>query len=575
MASRAAGRRASASARKAVVGVRSTGFAAVATETSNGRSRSTPAARAAGPKAELRALVHGEDAVAAAEGDDADARAAGSRSAGSPRAGARRRPAPRPSTRGSRPAPPARRRRRGPRRPGRRCGRAALRARLVAPDLMSTTGFRRAPRLREGPAKARVVGGPLEIGADDPRTLVLRQRADVVGEADDRLVAAADQGADAEARLKDDRDGLVAMPPDWLMSAIEPGGSSSTSCSAVAKVGVTGKAALMKPTQFGPHRVKPTARQSATISRWSAMPPGARIRKAAGIGDAVAHARGRAIADRLGEALGGNGEDGEMGDPGRSPTAGNGREARQPARAGPVDRPHRARKAELDSRRTVSPPRLPGRSDAPMTATDAARECRRRRGTRRGAGRRGSTVGRGAPRIRAIGAPAGSRPAGAPAGSARTRSGCRRCPTSATSSFASAWSRSEREEESKEQPQHHQREAERREERGEGYERGDGSRPPAGPRGAEVPKEVSGAPARPARSHRAPEDGEARAPPRTRGTRTRPEIAFSRRRTPRRQEDAGRRDDQGARSGGGDSTRAGGEERPWLTRRSSTGRGHR
>ena len=47
-ASSACGRSASDSARNAVVGVRSTGFAAVATEMSSGRSRSTPAALSGG-----------------------------------------------------------------------------------------------------------------------------------------------------------------------------------------------------------------------------------------------------------------------------------------------------------------------------------------------------------------------------------------------------------------------------------------------------------------------------------------------------------------------------------------------
>ena len=122
-ASSACGRSARDSARNAVVGVRSSGLAAVATEMSSGRSRSTHAALSAGvAEPELRALVHRQDAVAAAERDDAHAPAG-------------RRPAAVPDQqerdvdqlldrvrRGSRPAPAGRRPPRDPRRRARRCG---------------------------------------------------------------------------------------------------------------------------------------------------------------------------------------------------------------------------------------------------------------------------------------------------------------------------------------------------------------------------------------------------------------------------------------------------------------------
>ena len=65
---------------------------------------------------------------------------------------------------------------------------------------------------------------------------------------------------------------LVAMPPLWATIEIPPGRSASISRSAVENVGVAGKVALMTPTQFGPHRMKPVSRHRATSARWSSAP---------------------------------------------------------------------------------------------------------------------------------------------------------------------------------------------------------------------------------------------------------------------------------------------------------------
>ena len=71
MMSSACGSCANASARNAVVGVRSRGLAADATETRSGRSRSAPSALNAGVERSLmRALVGGQNAIATAERDD-------------------------------------------------------------------------------------------------------------------------------------------------------------------------------------------------------------------------------------------------------------------------------------------------------------------------------------------------------------------------------------------------------------------------------------------------------------------------------------------------------------------------
>ena len=65
---------------------------------------------------------------------------------------------------------------------------------------------------------------------------------------------------------------LVAIPPLWLTIEMVPGRSRSTSWSAVAKVPVIGMAALITPTQLGPHSVNPACRHSSTSASWRATP---------------------------------------------------------------------------------------------------------------------------------------------------------------------------------------------------------------------------------------------------------------------------------------------------------------
>ena len=83
---------------------------------------------------------------------------------------------------------------------------------LVAPALISTTGFRRSPRLLERADELPCVGGALEVAGDDLRARVLGERVEIVGVADDRLVPAADHVAASEARLLDERERRRADP---------------------------------------------------------------------------------------------------------------------------------------------------------------------------------------------------------------------------------------------------------------------------------------------------------------------------------------------------------------------------
>ena len=146
MMSSACGSCASASARNAVVGVRSSGLAAVATETRSGRSRSDAfATQRRRGRARLRALVRAEHAVAAAERDDAHA---GDRTRPCPRcrrAAAGDRRAPPPSGRASRPFPcsTASTTRSSPT-SAPVCACAARAVAPVVPALISTTGLPRA-----------------------------------------------------------------------------------------------------------------------------------------------------------------------------------------------------------------------------------------------------------------------------------------------------------------------------------------------------------------------------------------------------------------------------------------------
>ena len=62
------------------------------------------------------------------------------------------------------------------------------------------------------------------------------------------------------------------MPPLCVTIEIGPGRSDWISCSTVAKVEVTGVAALMMPTQFGPQSLKSFSRHNATRRFCSSSP---------------------------------------------------------------------------------------------------------------------------------------------------------------------------------------------------------------------------------------------------------------------------------------------------------------
>ena len=116
-----------------------------------------------------------------------------------------------------------------------------------------------ASRLGQRAGELGTVLHAFQIGGDHLRALVAGQRIEIIGERHHRFVAAADQVAETESGLLDKRKGRRADPPLCVTIEIGPARNAVNSCSTVAKVEVTGVAALMMPTQFGPHSLNPVS----------------------------------------------------------------------------------------------------------------------------------------------------------------------------------------------------------------------------------------------------------------------------------------------------------------------------
>ena len=149
------------------------------------------------------------------------------------------------------------------------------------PALISTTGL---PR-RRASSSARTSFAPslhaFEVAADDSVPSSRAKRMEVVGEVDDGLVAAADQVAEAEAGLAaPSRTRSCAMPPLWLTIEITPG-AQRVDLVQRGREGrrSTGSAALMTPTQLGPHSAKPGLAAQARRARAAARRPRRRPRR--------------------------------------------------------------------------------------------------------------------------------------------------------------------------------------------------------------------------------------------------------------------------------------------------------
>ena len=104
----------------------------------------------------------------------------------------------------------------------------------------------------------------------------------------------------------------MPMLPLCVTIEIGPARSVSNSDSAVAKVAVTGDAALMMPMQLGPHSVKPTSRQTAASLFCNATPsPPTSAKPPANI-TPLRVPRAAQAADRLGDRIGGDRQDDQI-----------------------------------------------------------------------------------------------------------------------------------------------------------------------------------------------------------------------------------------------------------------------
>ena len=168
---------------------------------------------------------------------------------------------------------------------------------------------------------------------------------------------------------------VTAVPPLWLTIDTAPGMKWSTSLISELNDAVRPMAVLITPMQFGPHSLRPVPRQTSSSSRCRARPsasvsanPPAQT-TAAGT-RAARQSRTTGTTDSAGTAMiawsGTAGSAARLGKQRRPPTTS------RPALTGQMA----PRYPNFWRKPTASPPRLPSRSEAPMTATD--------RGARRG-----------------------------------------------------------------------------------------------------------------------------------------------------------------------------------------------
>ena len=224
----------------------------------------------------------------------------------------------------------------------RRPGAGARRAGLDQDD-----GLPPIPRLLERADELPGVGGALEVAGDDVGARVPGERVEIVGVADDRLVPAADHVATAEARLLDERERRRADPAALGDDGDAPGpqhvhleergrerrgGGERRVDDADAVRAAEREPGLPAQGDEGPLELGARA---------------ARLAEPARVGDAVADARPGALPDRVEQRLRRHGQHGEVGDAGH---LGDRRKGRQAGHGGgrPADGPHRSGESELD-----------------------------------------------------------------------------------------------------------------------------------------------------------------------------------------------------------------------------------
>ena len=157
----------------------------------------------------------------------------------------------------------------------------------------------------------------------------------------------------------------MPMPLLWVTIEIGPARSVSNSDNAVAQVAVTGDAALMMPMQLGPHSVKPTSRQTAASLFCNATPSPPTSANTMPLRVPRA-AQARIVSTTVSAGIDRMTRSGVSG---RSSIVGKHCTPCTLSALG-LTAQILPGKPKRTTHRTVSPPRSPARSDAPITAID-------------------------------------------------------------------------------------------------------------------------------------------------------------------------------------------------------------
>ena len=159
----------------------------------------------------------------------------------------------------------------------------------------------------------------------------------------------------------------IPRPPLCDMKPTRPGTAAGGAKVALSR---TSGAVLSTPRQLGPTSRIPASRQTSSSSRWRAAPSAPVSANPAEITSSAAHAGGRALARDVDHLLGGHGHHRQLDRAGNVAHRAVGRAATGPRR--PVSLT--AYTAPLNSAASrlcrISPPIVPRRRDAPITATE-------------------------------------------------------------------------------------------------------------------------------------------------------------------------------------------------------------
>ena len=223
---------------------------------------------------------------------------------------------------------------------------AARAADGLAPDLIMTTGLPRRRASSQRGHQRRTIADPFEVSGDDPRSRVVRKSADIIGERDHRFVAAADQHADAEAGFQ------------------HVGHRSRADAAALGDQRNAARRELLYLDQRGgegrrhrhggvdeAHAIRPAQREAGLATQRGQLALRAdarflpRLRQATRVRDAVTNADGNAFTNGRTQRFARNGEHDEIGNPRQ---VGDRCVTRQTADAlgRTIDRPDRTREAK-------------------------------------------------------------------------------------------------------------------------------------------------------------------------------------------------------------------------------------